>query len=153
MVDTTHRCRENDHGPSQRCARRAFDDLWERGELDPTTRLLRDDVVWVNDIGAGPFHRGPGKESFVTLFAEWTALFDGGFAHELVDIGASDHNVVEILHEVGTARASASTTWPSTARARRQRSRHPFRHLRPRPCSDRRVLDRRRNPPRRKDAR
>ena len=84
--------------------RTAFDDLWERGELDPTTRLLRDDVVWVNDIGAGPFHRGAGKESVLTLFAEWTALFDGGFAHELVDICASDHNVVEILHEVGTAR-------------------------------------------------
>ena len=84
--------------------RSAFDDLWERGELEPTLRLLRDDVVWINDIGAGPFHRGEGKESVLALFAEWMALFDGGFTHELVDICASDHNVVEILHEVGTAR-------------------------------------------------
>jgi len=83
--------------------RTAFNDLWERGDQEPILRLLRDDVIWINDIGAGPFHRIDGKESLLTQLAEWNALFDGGFTHELIDICASDHNVVEILHETGTA--------------------------------------------------
>jgi hypothetical protein len=32
------------------------------------------------------------------------SFFDGGFEHRLIDICASDHNVVEILHEVGIAK-------------------------------------------------
>jgi len=83
--------------------RSAFDDMWRCGDIEPTLQLMRDDVVWINDIGAGPFHRGDGKESLLALVTEWMALFDGTFTQELVDICASDHNVVEILHETGTA--------------------------------------------------
>ena len=84
--------------------RNAFDDLWAHGDIESSMNLMRDDIVWINDIGAGPFHRFDGKEAVLTLFADWTALFDGGFTHQLVDICASDHNVVQILHETGTAR-------------------------------------------------
>ena len=83
--------------------RSAFDDMWRCGDIEPTLQLMRDDVVWINDIGAGPFHRGDGKESLLALVTDWMALFDGTFTQELVDICASDHNVVEILHETGTA--------------------------------------------------
>ena len=82
--------------------RNAFDDLSERGDLEPTIRLLRDDAVWVNDIGAGPFHRGEGKESVIAPFAERMAPFDGDFGYELYT-------------------APATTTWSrsSTRSARR----------------------------------
>ena len=84
--------------------RQAYDALWNDTDLGPMLDWLRDDVVWTNDIGAGPFHRFDGKEAVVALWVRWNELFDGGFHQELVDVCASDDNVVAILHEVGSAR-------------------------------------------------
>jgi ketosteroid isomerase-like protein len=87
--------------------RLAFEALWQRADGDPTMALLADDVVWINDIGAGPWHEFHGKQGVETLFTEWMAFFDGGFEHRLIDICASDRTVIEILHEVGTAKGQA----------------------------------------------
>jgi ketosteroid isomerase-like protein len=84
--------------------RLAFEALWQRGDLAPTHALLREDVHWVNDIGAGPWRDLHGKQAVLEMLAGWMALFDGGFEHQLIDICASDRNVIEILREVGTAR-------------------------------------------------
>jgi ketosteroid isomerase-like protein len=92
-----------EHENATRC-RVAFEALWQNADLEPTLALLADDVVWINDIGAGPWHEFHGKQGVLDLFTGWMAFFDGGFEHRLIDICASDHTVIEILHEVGTAR-------------------------------------------------
>ncbi|MEO6570647.1 MAG: nuclear transport factor 2 family protein [Ilumatobacteraceae bacterium] len=84
--------------------RQVYDALWNDADVGPMLDWLGDDVVWTNDIGAGPFHRFEGKAAVMGLWVRWNALFDGGFNHELVDVCASDDNVVAILHEVGSAR-------------------------------------------------
>jgi hypothetical protein len=38
------------------------------------------------------------------MLGAWGELFDGTFTQELLDVCASDSNVVAILHEFGTAR-------------------------------------------------
>ncbi len=90
--------------PNATRARLAFEALWQGGDLAPSLALLHDDVHWVNDIGAGPWHEVRGKQGFRELFSGWMSLFDGGFEQQLIDTCASDSNVVQILREVGTAR-------------------------------------------------
>ncbi len=89
--------------PNATRARLAFEALWQ-GDPAPSLALLHDDVHWVNDIGAGPWHEFRGKQGFLELFSGWTSFFDGGFEQQLIDTCASDRNVIQILREVGTAR-------------------------------------------------
>jgi ketosteroid isomerase-like protein len=90
--------------PNARRFRAAFAGIWERGDMQVIDELVRDDVEWINDIGAGPFRQLDGKPAVYSMFDQWMALFDGGFRHELIDVCASDRNVVEVIHEIGTAK-------------------------------------------------
>ena len=85
--------------------RHAFDQMWQAGDVAPMVELLDPDVSWTNDIGAGPWRQIEGRSVLLEMFGAWGALFDGTFTHELVDVCASDSNVVAILHESGTARS------------------------------------------------
>lgn len=91
-----------DH-PNAARMRAAFEALWPDGDVAPALALLRDDVHWVNDIGAGPWREAHGKQGFLEMFSQWTSLFDGGFQQEVIDVCGSDRNVVVILREIGTA--------------------------------------------------
>ena len=84
--------------------RRMIESIYERGDFEPFDRQIRDDVIWINDIGAGPWRRLEGKAAVGAMFDAWGELFDGGFRHDVIDVCASDHNVIMILHEVGDAR-------------------------------------------------
>ncbi|MEO5900008.1 MAG: nuclear transport factor 2 family protein [Ilumatobacteraceae bacterium] len=92
-----------DH-PNAHHYRTTHDALWDRLDIEPLFEWFTDDVQWTNDIGAGPFHRFDGKAAVLSFFEQWTNLFDGGFRHELIDVCASDTNIIAILREVGTAR-------------------------------------------------
>jgi ketosteroid isomerase-like protein len=89
--------------PNAMSAREEFEALWQKGDFEPALARMHDEVHWVNDIGAGPWHECRGKQAVADMLAEWMALFDGGFEHQLIDVCASDNNVIQILREVGTA--------------------------------------------------
>ena len=83
-------------------AREQFRLLWEDGDPQPAFGALADDVVWRNDIGAGPLRLLRGKDEVIAMLLWWTEFFEGTFRHELVDVCASDRQVIEILQETGT---------------------------------------------------
>jgi ketosteroid isomerase-like protein len=88
--------------PNATRARDAYVALWERGDLQPTLDWVHDDVVWTNDIGAGPWAKEiRGKDRVLEMQGWWMEFFEGNFKHELIDVCASDDHVAEILREVG----------------------------------------------------
>jgi ketosteroid isomerase-like protein len=88
--------------PNATKAREVFSALWERGDLQPTLAWIDDDVVWTNDIGAGPWAKEiRGKTRVLEMQGWWFEFFGGQFKHELLDVCASDRHVVEILREIG----------------------------------------------------
>lgn len=87
--------------PNAARAREAFHAFWDDGDLQPMLDAASDDIVWVNDIGAGPFREVRGKDEVVAMQLWWSDFFGGTFRHELIDICASDERVIEVLREVG----------------------------------------------------
>jgi len=79
-----------------------FRSLWVDGDPQPTFDALADDVIWRNDIGAGPFRQLHGKDEVIAMILWWTDFFDGSFRQELIDVCASDRHVIEVLRETGT---------------------------------------------------
>jgi SnoaL-like domain len=75
----------------------------EDGEYALVTEMLRPDVRWINDIGAGPYGAANGIDEVFTLLGQWNELFEGSFHRDIIDVCGSDDNVVAILHEMGTA--------------------------------------------------
>jgi ketosteroid isomerase-like protein len=65
--------------PNATVFRAGFQALWERGDVAPFLTLLRDDVEWINDIGAGPWREIHGKEAVLAFYGEWMQLFDENF--------------------------------------------------------------------------
>ncbi len=83
-------------------AREQFHSLWDDGDPQPAFDALADDVVWRNDIGAGPLRLMRSKDEVIAMFVWWTEFFESTFRHELIDVCASDRHVIEILRETGT---------------------------------------------------
>lgn len=82
--------------------REQFRLLWEEGDPQPAFDALADDVVWRNDIGAGPLRLMRGRDDVIAMLLWWTEFFEGTFRHDLIDVCASDRHVIEILRETGT---------------------------------------------------
>lgn len=91
----------SDHPLAAR-VREQFRALWDDGDPQPAFDALADDIVWRNDIGAGPLRLMRNKDEVIAMFVWWTDFFEGSFRHELIDVCASDRHVIEILREVGT---------------------------------------------------
>jgi ketosteroid isomerase-like protein len=84
--------------------RAAYDAMWQHGDSAPLVTLMDDDIVWINDVGAGPWRELQGAQVVMEGLGQWMALFDGGFSQEVLDVCGGDHNVVVVLREAGTAR-------------------------------------------------
>jgi hypothetical protein len=69
--------------------------------MEATIEAMSADVVWVNDIGAGPLRELRGRDQVRALLLWWFDFFDGNCRHELIDVCASDDRVIEVLHEIG----------------------------------------------------
>jgi ketosteroid isomerase-like protein len=82
-------------------ARQLFHALWDDGDMEATIEAMSADVVWVNDIGAGPLRELRGRDQVRALLLWWFDFFDGNCRHELIDVCASDDRVIEVLHEIG----------------------------------------------------
>jgi hypothetical protein len=89
-----------EHPNAQRI--RAALTMANEGEYGLISEILRPDVHWSNDIGAGPYREAHGIEEVFTLLGQWNALFDGTFQEEIIDVCGSDDNVVAIMHETGS---------------------------------------------------
>jgi ketosteroid isomerase-like protein len=74
------------------------------GELAPLFDRTADDIVMVNDEGAGPWRELHGKEQVLDFWTRWTDLFDGTFRQDVTDVFGEDDRVVLFIHEHGTAR-------------------------------------------------
>jgi ketosteroid isomerase-like protein len=74
------------------------------GELAPLFDRTADDIVMVNDEGAGPWRELHGKEQVLDFWTRWTELFDGTFRQDVTDVFGEDDRVVLFIHEHGTAR-------------------------------------------------
>ena len=81
--------------------RRDFHSLWDDGDFQPALDTLADDVVWVNDIGAGPLRELRGKDEVIAMQLWWFDFFAANFRHELIDVCASDDRVIQVLREIG----------------------------------------------------
>jgi ketosteroid isomerase-like protein len=77
------------------------------GDTEPVFARMRDDIVNLNDIGAGPWREQHGKEAMMRFWAEWMDLFDGTFRQDILDAIGYDDRVVLIIHETGTAQNQA----------------------------------------------
>lgn len=94
---------ENENENAAR-VRAAYDALWQRGDSALLVALMHDDIVWINDVGAGPWRELQGAQVVMEGLGKWMALFDGGFSQDVLDVCGGDRNVVVILREAGNAR-------------------------------------------------
>jgi ketosteroid isomerase-like protein len=73
------------------------------GDLDGFVPLLREDFHNVNDIGAGPWRESNGRDEFLAFFGAFSAVLEGTFRQEIMDVIGYDDNVVLVVHETGEA--------------------------------------------------
>lgn len=81
--------------------------LWQAanaGDPNVADELIADDIVWSNDIGAGPWPELVGKEACLGFALAWQELFGFTFTYDVLDACGSDSSVVLVLREHGTAR-------------------------------------------------
>jgi len=90
----------SDH-PLAAHSRELFRAVWDDGDFQPFIDTLADDVVWNNDIGAGPMRHLRGKSEAIAMQLWWFDFFAGNFHHELIDVCASDQRVIQVLRETG----------------------------------------------------
>jgi ketosteroid isomerase-like protein len=90
---------EHQNVTAVREAREAFD----AGDPSKVYELLHPDVVWTNDLAAGPWAGTvKGRDNVLAMFGEFIQFFEGAFEQELHDIMGTDDHVVELLFERGT---------------------------------------------------
>ena len=65
--------------------------------------VLSDDLVLINDIGAGPWRELHGKQAVLEFWGRWMELFEGTFRQEVMDVIGYDDRIVLVIHETGTA--------------------------------------------------
>src|SRR6476469_1488439 len=77
------------------------------GDLATAFDALSDDLVLINDIGAGPWRELYGKQAVLEFWGRWMELFDGTFRQEVLDVIGYDDRIVIVVHETGTAQGQA----------------------------------------------
>jgi len=73
------------------------------GDVATAFDALSDDLVLLNDIGAGPWRELRGKQAVLEFWGRWMELFDGTFRQEVLDVLGYDDRIVLVVHETGTA--------------------------------------------------
>ena len=73
------------------------------GDLEAADALAADDIVWINDIGAGPWRELIGKQAALEFGMNWQTLFDNTWTYDILDACGSDSSVVLVMREHGTA--------------------------------------------------
>ena len=56
------------------------------GDVATAFDALADDLVLVNDIGAGPWRELRGKQAVLEFWGRWMELFDGTFRQDVMDV-------------------------------------------------------------------
>lgn len=74
------------------------------GDFEAADALAADDIIWINDIGAGPWHELVGKSAVLEFSMNWQVLFDGTWTYDILDACGSDSSVVLVMREHGVAR-------------------------------------------------
>jgi ketosteroid isomerase-like protein len=86
--------------------REAFEAL-KAGDLEPILAQTADDVVMVNDLGAGPWRELHGKEAVLEFWFAFAGMFEGTFSQDVLGGWGWDDGVVLVIHEHGTANGVA----------------------------------------------
>jgi ketosteroid isomerase-like protein len=73
------------------------------GDLATVFATIDDDILMLNDIGAGPWREVRGKPAVLEFWGRWMELFDNTFRQEVTDVIGFDDRVVLLIHETGTA--------------------------------------------------
>lgn len=72
------------------------------GDFDTVLAAYHPDIVWTNDLAAGPWAGTfRGIDEVATMFIEFTQFFDGTFTQDVVDSFASPDRSILLLHERG----------------------------------------------------
>lgn len=74
------------------------------GDFEAADALTADDIVWINDIGAGPWRELIGRDAVFEFSMAWQTLFDNTWTYDILDACGSDSSVVLVMREHGTAR-------------------------------------------------
>jgi ketosteroid isomerase-like protein len=77
------------------------------GDVATAFDALSDDLVLLNDIGAGPWRELRGKQAVLEFWGRWMELFDGTFRQEVLDVLGYDDRIVLVVHETGMAQGRA----------------------------------------------
>jgi ketosteroid isomerase-like protein len=77
------------------------------GDIATVFDAFSDDIVLINDIGAGPWREARGKQALLEFWGQWMELFDGTFRQDVVHAIGYDDRVVLVIHETGTAQGEA----------------------------------------------
>jgi ketosteroid isomerase-like protein len=77
------------------------------GDVATAFDALSDDLVLLNDIGAGPWRELRGKQAVLEFWGRWMELFDGTFRQDVLDVLGYDDRIVLVIHETGTAQGQA----------------------------------------------
>ena len=82
---------------------RAMHDAAAAGDFDTVLAAFDPGIVWVNDVGAGPWvGRFEGFDAVATMLAEFLGFFEGTFATDVVDLCGSADRSVSVLDERAT---------------------------------------------------
>ena len=77
-------------------------DAVRQGDYAPAFDLYADDIVMENGPGAGPWHRGRGKDDMALMLAEFAGFFGNTFHQDGRCIYADDRTAICLFHETGT---------------------------------------------------
>ncbi|MEJ2869113.1 nuclear transport factor 2 family protein [Actinomycetospora sp. OC33-EN08] len=72
------------------------------GDVEPTVALMAEDVVMVNDVGAGPWRELRGRDAVLGFWFAFAEFFGGTFAQEILAGWGFDDGVLLLIHEHGT---------------------------------------------------
>jgi ketosteroid isomerase-like protein len=75
------------------------------GDVEPVDALMADDILNINDVGAGPWRKNRGKDAVWAFYAAFVEVFGGDFHQDLVDARMwGEDRIVLFAHEHGTAK-------------------------------------------------
>ena len=78
-------------------------DAVRKGDYAPVFDLYADDIRLENGPGAGPWHRGRGKDDMAVMLTEFAAFFGDTFHQDGRCVYADDRMAICVIHETGTA--------------------------------------------------
>jgi ketosteroid isomerase-like protein len=86
--------------------REAFEAL-KVGDLEPIMTQTADDIVMVNDLGAGPWRELHGKDAVLGFWYAFAGMFAGTFSQDILGGWGWDDGVLLLIHEHGSANGVA----------------------------------------------